>query len=431
MATENTTDAYRERLKQRQRQEYEDKGKTGLGRKSVLDFSRRGLGEVKIFMPQYLPAKNVIDILPFEISQSWYAGLRMFSGRAIGLPPGWSDYKLQVPVHRKVGANNDTLLCLREAFGGKCYICDEMFNAYKAGEKEKAKDLRPGWRCFYNIYNYDEPDKGIQLMEISYFTFEATPKNDPQRANLIDAVNLDTSGPVPFYDLEFGKTIIAEFKKKVLGKQEFPELSAISFEDREVYTDEIFRQVYPLDSMLIIPTPEEVKLAYLAYEDDEDSPETSGGQSAEKPSSSATSTTRGGRTRGAAPSSAPSSPPATGRTVGRGRQQTPAPEPEPELENQDDGPVCPAGKVFGRDCNSGPECEGQDPEKSCDNETFEACSLAFVQFRDAETKEKETPPASTRTERTRTTVGTSAGQATSTPPPRSSSPRTSRRVRGG
>ena len=47
-----------------------------------------------------------------------------------GLDVGEWDYKLELPVHPNVGENNDTLICHREAFGGQCVRCDEMFEEY-------------------------------------------------------------------------------------------------------------------------------------------------------------------------------------------------------------------------------------------------------------------------------------------------------------
>ena len=404
----SASEAYKERLKQRGRQEYEDKGKTGLGRKSVLDYSRAAGRPVNFWIPRYHPEVNPMDIIPFVITQDWYRKLRMPSGRPNGLEAGMWDYKLQIPVHRGVGANKDVYLCLREAFGGACIICDEMFEAYKTGDKKLAADLRPGWRCFYNVYDYDDPDKGIMLFEISYYCFEATTKLDPQRASLIDAMMLDPSGPVPFCDLQEGSTIVAKFKKKVLGKVDFPEISEIKFEARDPYDESILQKVYPLDSMLVIPTPEEVRKAYFELEETPDEipeGETSKEEAPKEEQSTETKTTRS-RTRTASTSAGETdSKPqeeTSGITTSSRRARAASPQ-EPSLEKPKDTKPenppweegqCPAGKTFGKDFNTGADCEGKS-EKSCDEETFDKCSNAFQAF---QSKKTEEPPVQTGSE---------------------------------
>lgn len=386
------TNLYKEKLRQRQQQEYADKGKTGLGRKSVLDFSRAAR-EINLWTPRYIPEANAIDILPFIITQDWYRKLRMPSGRLINLEIGDWDYKLQVPVHKSVGANNDTYLCLRESFGGPCIICDEMFDAYKEGDKNKARGLKPGWRCFYNIYDYDDLDKGIQLFEISYYNFEATSNNDPTRTNLIDSMMLDDKGPVVFYDLEEGNTLALKFKKKLFGKNDFPEILEIKFEDRDPYQKDILQQVYPLDSMLVIPKPEEVQKAHLDLEgmEGEEVPE---GQASEQvqPEPSRTRT----RSAPVAKTEETKAPePASTSRRSRGESAPPAKEPEaPPWDKDGEWGQCPAKKAFGKNCNSGPECEGKG-DNACDEATFAACSEAFTKMQNQPIAEKQPDPALT------------------------------------
>ena len=142
-------ESYRDKLRRRQQQAVNDKGKTGLGRKSALDFSKTTKA-INYFQPKTgRGEENAIDILPFIITQEWYQKLRTPSGRPVGLEPGDVDYVLMLPLHSGVGPNNDVFLCLREAFGQECPICDDMFEFYRQGEKEKAAAVRPRWRCWY------------------------------------------------------------------------------------------------------------------------------------------------------------------------------------------------------------------------------------------------------------------------------------------
>lgn len=380
-----TPQEYRDKLVQRQKQEHADKGKTGLGRKNVLDYSKAIGKIVNMFTPKFKPAENAIDIIPFVITQPWYKKLRTPSGRTNGLDTGDMEYKLQIPVHQSIGINNDVFLCPREAFGDSCSLCDEMFAAYQAGDKDKAIDLRPKWRTFYNVYDYDDPEKGIQIFDISYYLFESTTKNDSMRTNLIDSMILDDSGPVPFFDLKEGKIIIAKFKKKTLGKIEFPEIDSIEFEDRsQPYEDSILNQVFPLDSMLIIPSNEEMKNAYYALEDDKHKEDSEPVQN-ERPRTREPLKTQ--ETKELVKNPDPVSEPEPQPTRGRGRIEEKI---EPASKS-----LCPAGKCFGKDFNTGLECEGK-TQNACNEETFDKCSKAHSEYmngkNESEPDKLEDPP---------------------------------------
>ena len=401
--TDSNSNVYRERLRQRQAQEHADKGKTGLSKKIILDYSRAAGKIINIWAPRYLPDDNAFDIIPFVITQDWYRKLQNPSGRLNGLEIGMRDYKLQVPIHRNVGDNNDIYLCLREAFGGQCEICDEMFDAYRDGDKDKASGLRARWRVFYNIYDYADPDKPIQLFEISYYSFEGTSANAPQRTNLIDKASLAPSGLVIFSDLEEGKIIVAKFQKKFIGKIDFPEVTDIRFEDREPYDDSILQKVYPLDSMLIIPKSEEIKKAHFGLDEDGENEDTeTKNQTSEAAPVEAEQTQT--RTRGTGQSQTKTSE-ETPATSGRRPRETSAPAAEKPAESTPETPEwdkggnwgqdeCPAGKKFGIECNSGPECEGKG-EKACTEEVFERCSKAYTEYQNSkpETQTKEKPAA--------------------------------------
>ena len=335
-----------------------DKGKTGLGRTDILDFSiipdmpvnrfeaKRGNGDI-----------NTIDIIPFEITESWYKNLRMPSGRPTGLDVGDLDYKLQVPVHRGMGPDNrDTWLCLREAFGRECYRCNEMFDRYKEGDKEEGKKLRPSWLTFYNVYDYDDDAKGWQLWKIAYYNFEATTTMEPQRANLIDAQMLSDGGVVLFSDLEEGSTILAKFQTKILGKTEFGVVFDINFEARDPYEESVLQEVFPLDKMLIIPTSEDVKRAHLCLDADEDVADP-------KPSSLTT------------PEKRKRTPPL--------KKETPKKE-----APKDESLQCPDGGEWGTDCNQRDACQGGE-NSPCTEEIFEECLAAYESI---EIEEQEPEP---------------------------------------
>lgn len=359
---------YKEKLKQRQTQEYADKGKTGLGRIDILDFSKANR-IINSFTPRVERAvENVFDILPFRISQPWYKDLRAMSGRPIGfVDVGDLDYKLQVPIHRGMGATGgDTYLCLREAFGKECERCKDMFDHYRVGDKEAAGKLRPTWFTFYDVYDYNDPDRGYQLFKIAYYNFEAASSVAPSRANLIDAANIDVKGQIIFSDLQDGKTIIAKFIEKILGKNKFPEVFDIRFEDRDPYDESVLDLVLPLDAMLIIPTVDQVKMAHLGISEENNGEENglpTGIQSEAKEQT---------RTKAEQP-----------------RRQRPTivkSEPDKKPESK-----CPVGEQWGVDCNKFEACSGAE-RGGCSEKDYNLCFEEQERLNNAVQPEPEPEP---------------------------------------
>lgn len=336
----NQAEARREALRARVRRGVSERGQVGLNRKSVLDFSHVG-DKPRI---QYEMNKgadiNTIDLLPFVITQPWYKDLQSVSGSKINLAVGEIDYKLEVPVHRSIGEDNNIFICLKKAFGKKCPICEELFEEYKLEESKrdnkKIQSLKPKWRCFYNVYDYNDPDHVVKLWEDeSYYLFEQM---------LQEAVEENIDGVETFADLEEGKTIVFKGREKSLGKKgenPFIEAHSFSFEDREIYEKSILDKTFPLDAMLIIPTYEEVLKAHLAIEDIDDANETKQDEPEQK-------TVQQRARRG------------TKITEDETEQE----EIEKETEQED---KCPAGYVFGETPNTHNECS------DCDEDIFQQC----------------------------------------------------------
>ena len=334
----------REALRKRTEQAAKNRDKTGLGKSMVLDVS--GIEDLNLYKPTSGKEKNCIDIIPFIITQDWYVDLRTKPGQPTGLELGFEDYKLEIPVHRNVGINNEQFLCLRLAFGKNCPMCEALREEYDKPDSEQSddiiRDLTPSWRCYYNVYDYNEPDKDIQLWaDASYHLFE---KNFLEEA---------TEGEeyVTFSDLQEGKTIEFKGKEKSLGKNTFVEAQSIQFIDREIYKEDIFDDVFSLDEMLIIPTYEEVSKAFLGL--DEEAEVEEGIEQSRRQNR-------------------------RGRQVSRDESEDEVSE-EEVAKNQ-----CPGNGTFGQDCNELSECQ------ECPEETFQACAEAQEQGKEKKEPEKST-----------------------------------------
>ena len=342
-----TKEERKARLRKRTRRGVDERGQTGLGRKSVLDLSKANGTVHKFAIDADRGKSKMIDILPFVVTQTWYKNLRTKSGSLSGLDVGDWDYKLEVPVHSGVGDGNDVFVCLQMAFGQKCPLCEELYAEWdkeKADQDErKISALMISWRDFYNVYDYDGESGGIELgYNIAYKNFEEV---------LQDAVDCDDEGLVTFWDLEDGRTIEYKTREKKFGKNPYHEGHSIKFVKRDSYNEDILGKTYPLDAMLIIPTYEDVARAHLGLDEDEVQQAASEGVEEEPPA----------RTRP--------------RQIGRSKSaQAEVKEGDGTGKRDIDGsfPECPAGGRFGTDCNKLKACE------SCDEALFELCGKAFA-----------------------------------------------------
>lgn len=245
-------------------------------RKTPLSFDNTGIEkeDVNWFKPKHGKDKNRIDIIPFRITQDWYKDLRIpigtwedsskYTTLPTGRKEGQQSYTLIIPIHFDVGTKGDIKLCLREAFGEKCCICDEMFDKIsedKEGNKKIIQRLRPKWRAFYNVIDRKDREKGIQLWDISFHCFEKYLRTE---------IRLSDEGVTPFASLKEGKTLVFRGTQKKIEKISFTEITSIDFDDRKKpYKTSILDEVFSLDEMLDIPTYEDVRSLFFEEEEGE------------------------------------------------------------------------------------------------------------------------------------------------------------------
>ncbi|MCK9543786.1 MAG: hypothetical protein M0R03_17335 [Novosphingobium sp.] len=388
--SKSTREQRRERLRNRTKSSVENRDKKGLGRSSVIDLSK-----IPASIGQYAMKtgrnNNIIDILPFMITQDWYKNLRTVNGNPTGLEIGDIDYKLEIPIHKNVGPDNKVVLCPNKAFGLKCPICEQLKEEYdkdeKSRDKKKIDALKVSWRNFYNLYDYEEEDEDkaykVWLNE-SFHLFEKFLLKDVEEE---EAAKGET---ITFADCEDGRTLSFKGKEKSMnkdGSNPYGEAESISFESRDPWNeDEVLKRTVSFDALLVRLSYDEIQEIFLGIDSDDSSDDRGKAQEDDTP------VTRGrSRSRQQEEKSKEDEPPETGRGRGRGKK-----EPEPEETIEDDIPFdsteCPFGHKFGKDCNEHPECS--DDKKGCPQETFEACSEE--QDRLARNPEPEEPKGRSR-----------------------------------
>jgi len=236
------------------------KDRTGGSGWSVID-----IGDGRTYRPE--KGKNTIDIIPFVVREKFMAALLSRKGKPLGLAPGDWSYKLEIPVHRRVGANNRDFLCMRAAFDKKCPICEA---AKGTTDEEDRKKLQPTWRVIYCVVDLKNEADGIQIFEQSHFLFE--------KKLLATAEEEGGEEVIVFADPEEGKTVKFSGVEDSYSGNKYLKFENFQFIDRKDggYNEQSVEDAPSLDSMLRIPTYEEVSKAFLELDEDDIAPAAAG-----------------------------------------------------------------------------------------------------------------------------------------------------------
>lgn len=201
-------------------------------------------------------------------------------------------YRKKYHVHRGVGVENKTVVCLT-TFGEACPICEYIASAKKSGtgNEQELKDWKKKERALYNVDN----GKTIDLFDMSTFCFEQ---------KLQEEIREGREEYADFPNLEGGFTLRVRFKEEVMGKNKFLEAGRIDFDPREDYPDTILDEAVDLDACL-------VKLSYEVLEKmfygtgtgteggrHEDGAEGCGGRGSDREDRGGRESSRGGRSGG-------------------------------------------------------------------------------------------------------------------------------------
>lgn len=89
------------------------------------------------------------------------------------LPPTWTDpepdhYGYDIWVHRNVGADNSTYLCLNKMKGKSCPVCNAVKEARDSGEEDDAKALQASKRIVAWVVDRDADTPRPLLIDMSW-----------------------------------------------------------------------------------------------------------------------------------------------------------------------------------------------------------------------------------------------------------------------
>jgi len=196
-----------------------------------------------------------LDILPYIVGK--------------GNP--WADegtlhYERTFWVHRGIGVDQSSYICLRKTCNEKCPVCEYRAKLSKDpdADEDLIKDLAPKERQLFNVIDTRDRDKGVQLWDISFHLFG---KSLDARIRNAD----EDDGYENFAELEDGFTLKLGIEEGHYGKISFYSVETIDFKPRkEDYDEDILEEVYCLDELLNIIPYKELKQILLQTEDDDD-----------------------------------------------------------------------------------------------------------------------------------------------------------------
>lgn len=185
-----------------------------------------------------------IDIIPYEVksNDNPYA------------EKGTIHYERTFYTHRiELGDNNTrTVICPMKTNGSPCPVCEEYKRMQEANaDYEDFKHLKPKDRQLYNVIDLSDRDKGIQVWDLSYYSFGKL--LDTKLRNADEDDDYDS-----FPETDCGKTLKLTFVKGAF-KDYFP-VEDIEFKERKKqYDDSIIDDAHDLDSLLDIKSYNEIK----------------------------------------------------------------------------------------------------------------------------------------------------------------------------
>jgi hypothetical protein len=227
--------------------------------------------------------------------------------------------------HRGIGVNQDEFVCLNKSYGKKCPICEYQAELRETedADEDAVRALNASRRSLYNIVCLDTPatrDKGVQVWNVSHFLFTIPLEELAHKKK--------GGGNVLYGDIDKGKVI--SFRRK--GTKLNTEYTAFEFKDRDEIPDAILDSAVCLDSLIHIPTYEEVSTAFWESKEAEEKP-TETEKEERKP---------------------------------KEVEKPPVQEPEKDVPESVTGELeCPSGAVIGKDYNQYEECRPCEERKVC------------------------------------------------------------------
>ena len=319
-------------------------GRGGSGNFNALDFSKL---DTKAEFYKLVEGGQKFDILPFPVGKKHpYVA----KGK---LEKGDMFYSLPIYVHRDIGAGQKSVVCPNKNYGRPCPICEQVEELRKECRTQQEKDALPyaRLRLFYNIVDYDNPDKGVQVFETSAKNFE-----EPLSAAQKDADKEAGKEGEPlrfFADPDDGLTIKVIGAEATFNGRKFIDISSVTLVPRKAKVAGYVEDAIRFDTLIEEPTYEELAALMNGADTDEEVDE--------KPARRTASDEDAPRKRSVEEDDDDE------LTAKKRRDDDEDERPAKKASIEDlDVPACPhKGGVFGKDNDEFDECESCKIWKSC------------------------------------------------------------------
>lgn len=204
------------------------------------------------------------DIMPYTVTDPNHPDRDDELGIAL---PGELWYKRPFKIHRNIGADNETVVCLTSV-GKKCPICEYRTKQIREGaDKEITDALKTSLRNLYVIIPKKdrEHEEKPHIWDISQYLFQDL---------LTDELEENEEYEV-FPDLEEGLTLRVRFDSSTIGgSKPFAEANRIDFEEREApYPESILDDVPNLDEVLQVLSTAQLERKFFEMEEPDDVPD--------------------------------------------------------------------------------------------------------------------------------------------------------------
>lgn len=215
--------------------------------------------DVKVLSLEEDTRKIELDFLPYEVTDPKHPDRDAQYEIAV---PGSLWYRRPFKVHRNVGVDKETVVCLKSV-GKKCPICE--YQQKRMNEKADKEEI---------VALYGKPRSLYVVIPIGVKKYEEVPTIWDMSDKLFQETLNDELDSEPenrcFPGLEDGKTLGITLKWKEFGKTRFPEVRSITFADRDPYKEKILDTVPNLDEILKILTYDQIEAKFFETDLEED-----------------------------------------------------------------------------------------------------------------------------------------------------------------
>jgi len=197
-----------------------------------------------------------IDIIPYVVPDKSAAGPNPNAA------PGELHYERTFFIHRDIGVDEQRYVCPKRTAGKPCPICEHRKEIMEDpnGDEDLAKALAPKQRQLWNVFDHEEPGKGVKVWEVSYHLFGKQLKREVMHAD-------EDDGYEYFADPEEGMKLRVGMEEQKIGKNSFLEAATIGFKPRtKALPKKVLDGAHPLDNLIIIYPYDKLKTIFLHEE---------------------------------------------------------------------------------------------------------------------------------------------------------------------